>query len=222
MRKQTSGLLQALTAAALLLLMAAPASQADSKKKKDEAVFNELLHSLPGEYDNLSQADDDPSGQHAAVMLTIKPLNLQALGRLVLLARETAANDKRRVLAQRIWTLERNKENEIVQQVYVFKEPQRWVLSVDDPVILEALVPEDLQQLAGCEVVWIKTDTGFSGANRPKACRPASEHEGMLVETSAELSGEDLTLTEQQAGPGGRLPAQIDPTSSYHFQRRGG
>ena len=222
MRKQTSRLWQILIAAAVVLVMAAPASQGESKKKKDEAEFNELLHSLTGEYDNLAQADDDHTGQHAAVTLTIKPLNLQALGRLVLLARETAANDKRRILTQRIWTLERNKESQIVQQVYVFKEPQRWVRSVDDPLILEALVPEDLQQLAGCEVVWIKTDTGFSGANRPRACRPASEHEGMLVETSAELSGEDLTLTEQQAGPGGRLPAQLDSASSYHFQRRGG
>jgi hypothetical protein len=222
MRKQTSGLWLGLILGALVLAMAAPTLQAESKKKKDEAEFNLLLHGLPGEYDNLSQADDDHSGQHAAVMLTIKPLNLQALGRLVMLARETAANDKHRVLSQRLWTLERNKENQIVQQVFVFKEPQRWVRAVDDPEILEALVPDDLRQLTGCELVWIKTDTGFSGANRPKACRPTSEQEGMLVETSAELNGEDLMLTELQAGPGGRLPAQVDPASSYHFQRRGG
>jgi hypothetical protein len=222
MHKQTSGLWLTLIAGMGVLVMAAPTLHAESQKKKDEAEFKALLKALPGEYDNLTQADEDHSGQHAAVMLTIKPLNLQSLGRLVMLARETAANDKHRILSQRLWTLERNKENQIVQQVYVFKEPARWVRAVDDPEILEALVPDDLRQLAGCELVWTKTDTGFTGANRPKACRPPSEQEGMLVQTSAELNGEDLTVTELQAGPGGRLPAQVDPASSYHFQRRGG
>jgi hypothetical protein len=209
-----------LIATTLAMLLMVPALPAD--KKKEERDFLELLHGLAGEYDNLSQAEDDHGGQHAPVLLTIKPLNLQALGRLVLLARETAANDKRRILSQRIWTLDHNKERGIVQQVYVFKDPQRWVNSLDNPEILEGLLPDDLQQLIGCELTWVKTASGYSASTRAKACRPSSEHEGMLVETAAELNGDDLTLIEQQAGVGGRLPAEVDPAASYHFQRRGG
>jgi hypothetical protein len=75
--------------------------------------------------------------------------------------------------------------------------------------------------MSGCELLWNKTGTGYSGAIRPNACRPSAEREGMLFETSAELKGDDLILSEQQAGPGGRLPASVDPSASYHFQRRG-
>ncbi|HWW21910.1 MAG TPA: CpcT/CpeT family chromophore lyase [Steroidobacteraceae bacterium] len=219
MPKQTVRILKTLLLG-LWLLPQTGTVLADSRKK-EEAEFVEFLHSLPGDYDNLAQTQDEKDAQHTAVVLSIKPLNLQALGRLVLLARETAANDKRRVLAQRIWTLERDKEHHIVQRVYLFKEPQRWSQSIDNPEVLQALLPDDLQQLFGCELLWTRTDSGFSGSIRPNACRPAAEHEGMLVETSAELKGDDLLLSEQQAGTG-RLSAQTDPASSYRFQRRGG
>jgi hypothetical protein len=204
------------------LVLVSSALSAESKKK-EEAEFLELLHALPGDYDNLTQTEaENGAQQRAAVVLSIKPLEVQSLGRLVLLARETAANDKRRVLEQRIWTLERDKEHRIVQRVFIFKEPQRWVQAVDDPDVLQALLPDDVQQLSGCELVWTKTASGFSATTRPNACRPAAEHEGMLVETAAQIDGDDLIMTEQQAGTGGRLPAQVDPASAYHFQRRGG
>jgi len=217
MRKVLTGLM----AASALLMLAVPAMAADSKKK-EAAEFAELLHGLPGDYDNLMQTEDEAGGQHAAVALSIKPLDVQTLGRLVMLVRETAANDKRRVLALRIWILERDKEHRIVQRVYLFKEPQRWTQSSDDLVVFQSLLPDDLQQLAGCELLWFKTPTGFAASTRPNACRPASAHEGMLVETSAQLDTDDLIISEQQAGAGGRLPAQVDPAASYHFQRRGG
>jgi hypothetical protein len=204
-----------------LLLLTAPAMTAESKKK-EEAEFVELLHGLPGDYDNLTQTEAEGGAAHAAVALSIKPLDVQTLGRLVLLVRETAQNDRRRVLAQRIWMIERDKEHHIVQRVYLFKEPQRWAQSSDDLEVFQALQPDDLQQLTGCDLVWFKTPTGFAATTRPNACRPAAAHEGMLVETSAQLDTDDLIINEQQAGPGGRLPADVDPASSYHFQRRGG
>jgi hypothetical protein len=214
-------ILTGLMAGWALLMLAVPAMAADPKKK-ETAEFAELLRGLPGDYDNLAQTEDEAGGQHVAVALSIKPLDLQTLGRLALLVRETAANDRRRVLSLRIWMLERDKEHHIVQRVYLFKEPQRWTQSSDDLVVFQALLPDDLQQLAGCELLWFKTATGFAASTRPNACRPASAHEGMLVETSAQLDTDDLIISEQQAGPGGRLPTQIDPAASYHFQRRGG
>lgn len=221
MRRQLNRILKSLLVV-LLSLTLIEGAMAANKKKQEEAEFLEFLHGLTGDFDNLSQIDAENNGQHTAVVLSIRPLNLQALGRLVVLARETAANDKHRVLAQRIWTIDRDKEHHIVQRVYILKEPQRWTQAMDNPEVLQALLPDDLQQMTGCELFWTKADTGYSGAIRPNACRPSAEREGILVETSAELKGDDLVLTELQAGPGGRLPAQVDPASSYHFQRRGG
>ena len=198
--------------------------QADaSQKKKEEAEFLLLLKTLPGDYDNLAQAESEGDAmQHAAVVLSIKPIEQTTVGRLVMFVHETAANDPHRVLAQRIWTLERDKQNHIMQRVFLFKEPRRWVNAAADPLLLRLLLAEDLQQLSGCELMWTKTTNGFSAELRPDGCRPASLAEGLLVQTSASLTGDDLTINEVQAGHGGRLPTDATPVSLYHFQRRGG
>jgi hypothetical protein len=210
-----------LFAGTALLTLLTPA-WADSKQKKEEAEFVGLLKALPGDYDNLTQTEDESGKQHAAVVLSIKPLQVATVGRLVMLVRETAADDRRRLLAQRIWILEHTKDHLFVQRVYLFKEPQRWVNAGDDLLLMQSLLPDDLAPLAGCELLWTKTDTGFIASTRPHACRPAPSSEGQLIEISAELRGDDLIMNEQQAGVGGRLPAAVDPAMAYHFQRRGG
>jgi hypothetical protein len=210
-------------ATGLALLGMLGVAQAHNDKKKEEADFVALLKLLPGEYDNLSQTDSEgESPQHVSVLLSIKPLDAGTIGKLVMFVHESAVNDPRRVLAQRIWMIEKTKEHQIIQRVFLFKEPQRWVHAADDPLVLRSLLPDDLSQLSGCELVWTKTGTGYAAAVRSEACRPGGSSEGLLIETGAELSGDDLILNEQQAGRGGRLPAQSDPASVYHFQRRGG
>jgi hypothetical protein len=207
----------------MALLCAAPfAAQARSKKQEQEAQFVIFLRELPGDYDNLTQTENEADAHHAGIVLSVKPLNVQTLGKLVMFARETVADDPRRVLSQRIWIIEHDKQNQIVQKVYLFKEPQRWIHAGDDPLLMQSLLPDDLTALSGCELYWVKTDTGFSGDVRPHSCRPASSSEGQLIETSAELRNDELTMTELQAGSGGRLPAQSTADSSLHFQRRGG
>jgi len=209
-----------LLAAALSLSLAGPGSASD--KKKDEADFVALLKELPGDYDNLAQTESEEGGQHAAVMLSIKPLNVQTVGKLVLYVRETAADDPRRLLAQRIWILERDKEHHFVQHVYLFKEPQRWMHAGDDPLLMQSLLPDDISQLVGCEMLWTRTDTGFTAALRPQGCRTAATSAGMLIETAATLNGDDLSMNEQQPGAGGHVTPEADPALAYHFQRRGG
>jgi hypothetical protein len=207
-----------LVGAALIAVGTADASE----KKKEQAEFALLLKTLPGEYDNLTQSESEgETPQHTAVVLSIKPIEETIVGPLVMFVREVAANDPRRVLAQRIWTVERDKQNNIVQRVFLFKEPQRWLHAADDPLLLRSLLPDDLQPLAGCELLWTKTATGFAAQLRPQACRPASSSEGALIETSARLEGDDLTMMEVQAGHGGRLPTESSAASVYHFQRRG-
>jgi len=209
-----------LFAVVMSLCVAGPVAAAD--KKKEEAEFVALLKTLPGDYDNLAQTESEQGGQHAAVILSIKPLNVQTVGKLVLYMRETAADDPRRLLAQRIWILERDKEHHFVQHVYLFKEPQRWIHAGDDPLLMQSLMPDDISQLVGCELIWTSTATGFSAAIRPQGCRTAASSSGMLIETGVTLVGDDMTVNEQQPGPGGRVTPEADPALAYHFQRRGG
>jgi len=211
---------QVLFAVGLGLSLASQAAAAD--KKKEEAEFVALLKTLPGDYDNLAQTESEESGQHAAVILSIKPLNVQTVGKLVLYVRETAADDPRRLLVQRIWILERAKEHQFIQHVYLFKEPQRWMHAGDDPLLMQSLLPDDISQLVGCEVLWTPTDTGFTAALRPQGCRTAASSSGMLIETAATLNGDDLTMNEQQPDAGGHVTPEANPALAYHFQRRGG
>jgi len=207
---------------AMALLCAAPFAAQARDKKKEEAQFVTFLHDLPGEYDNLTQTENEADAHHAGIVLSVKPLNAQTLGKLVMFARETVADDPRRVLSQRIWIIEHDKLNHIVQKVYVFREPQRWIHAGDDPLLMQSLLLDDLTPLTGCELLWVKTDTGFSGDVPAHGCRPASSMEGQLIETSAELRDDELIMTEQQAGTGGRLPSEPAAGSALHFQRRGG
>jgi hypothetical protein len=193
-----------------------------TESTKREAEFEILTGKLPGQYDNLAQAKSDASGQHAGVALLIRPVNALAVGKIVMFARETAADDPRRVLSQHIWTFQLDSKQRLVQTVYLFKEPQRWVHAVDDPYVIQSVLPTDLSPLAGCELIWSKSDSGFQASTNADTCRASAGAEGLLIEQSAELRGSDLLINEQLSGPGGSLDGSADASSSYRFQRRGG
>jgi len=207
-------------AAALLAVLVLAGCSTEATKRQLE--FDKLLQKLPGQYDNLAQAHSDASGEHAAVALLIRPVNALTVGKLVMFVRETAADDPRRVLAQHIWTFDMDKKNQLVQTIYLFKEPQRWVHAVDDPYIMQSVLPNDLSVLSGCNLIWTKSDSGFKATTKAQECKASAGAEGLLIEQSAELRGSDLLLNEQLSGPGGSLEGSADSASSYRFQRRSG
>jgi len=207
-------------AAALLAVLLQAGCSTEATKRQLE--FDKLLQKLPGQYDNLAQAHSDASGEHAAVALLIRPVNALTVGKLVMFVRETAADDPRRVLAQHIWTFDMDKKNQLVQTIYLFKEPQRWVHAVDDPYIMQSVLPNDLSVLSGCNLIWTKSDSGFKATTKAQECKASAGAEGLLIEQSAELRGSDLLLNEQLSGPGGSLEGSADSASSYRFQRRSG
>ena len=204
--------------AVAMLLLAGCHTEASRR----EAELDKLIKSLPGQYDNRAQAASDSSGEHAAVALLIEPVNALTVGKIVMFVRETAANDPRRVLAQHIWTFDLDKQQHLVQTIYLFKEPQRWLHAADDPYLLQSLLAEDLAPLSGCNLVWSKSDLGFQASTKAAECRGSAGAEGLLIEQSAEVRGTDLLLNEQLSGPGGVLPGSTDSTSWYRFERRSG
>jgi len=213
--------LASVPAAACLALLLLPVCASASKKSEQE--FDKFMQALPGQYDNRTQAKNDPSGAHAAVAVVINPVNSLALGKAVMFERETAADDPRRILAQHIWTFEMDKKGEhLVQTVYVFKEPLRWLHATDDPYVLQSVLPDDLSPLSGCKLIWSKSDYGFAATTNALACKASAGAEGMLIWQSAEVRGTDLLVNEQLSGPDGSFEGTADSASSYRFERRSG
>jgi hypothetical protein len=212
----SDGWLSAVSLAAVLL------AGCNSEAKRREADFDKLVKALPGQYDNRAQAASDQRGEHAAVALLIQPVNAMTVGKIVMFVRETAANDPRRVLAQHVWTFDLDKKQHLVQNIFVFKEPVRWLHAADDPYLMQSLLPDDLSVLAGCSLTWSKTDFGFQASTKAAECKGSAGAEGLLIEQSAELRGTDLLLNEQLSGPGGVLAGSADSASWYRFERRSG
>jgi hypothetical protein len=203
-----------------------------TQARAEDAQFAALKKALPGHYDNASQVSADERagrpGAHAAVDLLIMPADAAMIGTAVFYVRQSSTTDARRVLSQRIWVLGRaedvhTKKPYTEQHLYVFKEPQRWLDVEDEPELLQSLLPQDLRQLTGCELLWSQSGADFEAHRKAESCRPAARSEGLLVEQRFELHGEHLALIQQQVGADGLLElsgSAVEPF--YRFERRGG
>lgn len=210
-----------------------------TKPSSDALV--ELQARLPGRYDNAAQVRSDARAGMAQsqppIDLLIVQANAALIGKTTYYVRQTPSGDPRRVLSQYIWVFgrtveahgkhdnkdEHGKQKQYLEQhVYVFKEPQRWLRAGEQPEMLESLLPEDLQRLTGCELLWTRNDTGFTAERRTSNCVPESKSEGQLIEQKIELKDIHLSLLEQQISPEGLIAApagQSDPY--YRFVRHG-
>src|SRR5665213_841060 len=201
---------RALMAALALGALVLTGCAAHKTNKANEVVLEDLQKRLPGRYDNAAQAHSDVrtgvSEPHESLNLLIAPANAALIGKIAYYVRETAADDPRRVLSQRIWVLghaeDLHTKTQLVEQhIYLFKEPQRWVHVGDNPELLQSLLPEDLQQLPGCELIWIRRDEVYEAHRKVENCSPAEKYEGLLLEQRMELRENKLSLAEQEVGP---------------------
>ena len=212
------------TAAALVIGLAGCATQASRR----QADLTALQLALPGSYSTsqiaaraaaASTAETpaaaragSPSHAPLGVTLSIVPVqSANVIGDNVYFVRETAANNDRLVLAESIWTLTIDPRKGIVQQGFLFKDPQRWLDAAEDPSLLVSLLPEDLQSMSGCELAWTRTPTGFEASALSGSCRPGAAAAGLWIERRAQLSGGRLSLTEQHCGPDGVLDTRGAP-----------
>ncbi|HEY6451907.1 MAG TPA: CpcT/CpeT family chromophore lyase [Steroidobacteraceae bacterium] len=214
-----------------LALGGCAAEHGGSHGKRGDVSLEELQTRLPGRYDNAAQARADAetgvAEPHEAVDLLIAPADAALIGKIAYYVRESVAGNPQRVLSQRIWVLGHatnmhTKEQYVEQRIYLFKEPERWAHVGDDPELLQSLIPEDLRQLQGCDLIWMRHDTVLEAHRRVEDCNPAARSEGLLLEQRIELRDNKLSMVEQQVGPDGLRPlpaAQADPF--YRFVRRG-
>jgi len=131
-----------------------------SQTKRHETELAQLLHWLPGSYDNAAQAQTDAQQgvqpPHERLALAIVALDAPSFGRDAFYMQEMAADDPRRVMSQKVLTFHVTDQG-IVAGVWSLTDPRRWRDAHLNPDLFRGLVPEDLAERPGCELRWQKT-----------------------------------------------------------------
>jgi CpeT/CpcT family (DUF1001) len=202
-----------------LILLSACSSQA----KKAEAELATLAAWLPGRYDNVEQLRGDATRQ--PVVLQVVPFYGKPLGKAAFYLYETAADDPRRVLSQRIIAFDVDpKGKRIVEAVFSLVEPGRWRDAHLNPDLFTGLIPhEDLRPMAGCGLVWKREGERFVGANEKSSCRATSRVTGATVnvEMRAEASPGELAFGERAFDPAGRQVEGDAEGTLMRYTKRG-
>ena len=166
--------------------LVACSSQADLRKSQ----LATLAEQLPGNYGNPQQA------------LTIMRVAAPLVGDQIFYVRETAANDARRIVSERIWSLQVSADGGIVGGVYALEEPDRWRIGTESPELFRSLLMRDLRPLPGCELLWTSSAHSFSAASASGRC---PQH--------WKLEGDTIAFSEQ---PGVAVP----PEAYFQLVRR--
>jgi hypothetical protein len=162
------GMIAALAGAAALALAGCA-----SEPKATEGDLMLMLTMLPGRYDNGAQAEQDArSGTHPAheaVALVIVHVYTPRLGHYVYYAQESAADDPRRILSQRMYSFQLDEKRGIVETIYEFIDPVRWRDGYQSKDLFTAVTSEDVQA-EGCQLLWKKQGEGFVAAHDQRVC----------------------------------------------------
>ncbi len=217
-----------------------------SKQRLNEEDLHRLVRWLPGTYDNTEQAKADARKgvrpPHDAVEVAIVPLGSVSVGRNSFYVQETAADDPRRVLSQKV-VLFSVTDKGIMESMASLVDPLRWRDGQRDPDVFLGMTPKDLNMSSGCELIWKRAvETGqatpkrsgegakkqqenvrFLGANDPKHCLATSHVVPGLVqvELRAELTANELALAELQYDTNGQLIQGSKDEPFYRFRKKG-
>jgi hypothetical protein len=199
-----------------VLLLAACGAQ----PKREEAMLNELAAMLPGSYDNLAQSR--ANADHAPLRLVIAPVQAPLVGDHVFYVQEMAADDPRRVLAQRLYVL--NSVPGTAQATLTqldFIEPTRWRDGHLNRDLFRGMLTQDLRVRPNCDLVWSRADKGFKSL-MGTACRTSSRATGeaLKVEERMELDADGIAVFEQHRDAAGTLVYGGETDPWYRFARR--
>jgi CpeT/CpcT family (DUF1001) len=179
-------------AALAALALALCACMGNDSQAHHEAELTALLAVLPGNYDNRAQAELDVRNgvrpAHDAVALSLTHVFAPRLGHYVYYAQETAADDPRRVLSQKMYGFQADPKRGIVETTYQLNEPLRWRDGQLNKDLFTSMMISDVQA-EGCQLLWKKKDAGFVATHDPKVCPDSS---GAVPQ--AEFSGGVLSI----------------------------
>ena len=192
------------TALAVLWLLAAAAPATGllgacaSQGKLREAELTQLLAWLPGSYEGGAQSDSEArrglEPPRERIALTVVGVYTPRLGHHVLFAQETAADDPRRVMSERMLSFHVDDKRGILESVYTFREPVRWRDGQEHPELFTAVTADDVLSVRGCELSWKKAGEEFTASQDPKLCSEAAH--AAPGRMAAELTADLLVLGE--------------------------
>jgi hypothetical protein len=188
---------------------------------RGEAALNELVALLPGSYDNIAQARNAPD--HSSLRLVIAPVQAPLVGDHVFYMQEMAGDDPRRVLSQRLYVVDAVPDSEMAVLTQLdFIEPSRWRDGQLNRDLFRSLIMTDLRPRSGCDLLWKRSDTGFSAANNPQQCRGTSRETGetVKVEQRMEVDADGVGLFEVRRDALGAVVQGAEADPHYRFSRR--
>jgi hypothetical protein len=175
-------------------LLALGACASGGKPKETESDLMLMLTMLPGRYDNGAQSELDVRNNthpaHESVVLVITHVFTPRLGKYVYYAQESAADNPRRVLGQKMYSFQLDEQRGIVETLYEFNEPGRWRDGYLNKDLFTSVEMEDVQP-EGCQLIWKKKGDGFVAAHNQKVC---PDKGGAAAAPQMELVADALTV----------------------------
>lgn len=203
-----------------LVLVALLATSCASGPKADKIFVAQLSALLAGSYDNLAQSRASPD--HAPLRLMIAPVDAPLVGEHVFYVQEMAADDARRVTAQRMYILDAVPDQEIALLVQAdLAEPLRWRDGHLNRDLFRSMLSGDVRPRAGCDLLFKREAGGFA-ATTAGNCRGSARDTGeaLRVEQRVVLDGDGIALFEQHRDAAGQLVYGMEPDPWYRFARR--
>lgn len=113
--------------------------------RQAQADYLQLVTQLPGVYDNSAQVAARPA--LGAVEISIQPAYAPALGKQVFYVHETAADDPRRIVSQRLVAISLNDAGVLVQRDWMFTDVPRWRSAREQPDLFKGLIVDDVREV---------------------------------------------------------------------------
>lgn len=186
----------ALVAMALAMALVLSACGGTAQQRRGELA--ELARLLPGDYDNLEQVRASEPGAVPGVRMVIVPVYAPLVGEDIFYVQEMAADDPRRVIAQRLINLEITPDGRVLQGIFVFEEGGRWRDGHQRPDVFKSLLPNDLKLVEGCDLEWRAAGRRFTARNNPATCRVARPGSGEPArrESRMELDEDGIAISD--------------------------
>ncbi|MET0291867.1 MAG: chromophore lyase CpcT/CpeT [Steroidobacteraceae bacterium] len=205
----------------LLLVLLLALSGCGGAQAQRQADLAELGRLMPGVYDNTEQVRSAGEGAALpALRIAIVPIYAPLVGKDIFYLQEMAADDARRVTAQRVINLEVTADGKLLQGQFGLTEPARWRDGHSKPDLFKSLLPNDLRLAEGCDISWHRSGKRFEGTTDPASCRITrrATNDTVRQESRVDLDDDGISFSDTQIDAAGqRQPAT---PQWYRFKRR--
>ena len=148
-----------------LLALSACASTPPAPAPRD--ALSEVHAWMQGHYESTAQAARDKD--YFAISLVMAPVFPEQSSARWLYVEQALAATPERPYRQRVYRLRENAQGEVVSEVFLLREPERFVRGFERGSLAE-LTPDMLEPRRGCEVYLRKQGDAYLGGTRGTGC----------------------------------------------------